>query len=308
MTISKIKAVKPNLEYQKKPIIGIFGRAGVGKTKFSLAFPNVCYVDTEGGALQREYQKELLESGGVYFGIEQGSQNPFEIMELLKALATEKHNLKTLVIDGVSKLVNISVADYEHKRLEAEAKKGVQQFDVKSDFGASKKPAAAMFRQILRLAEKLDMNVIFTFHEKAKWLGEKQVGVTFDGPDKVDYELEALFHVYKDNQDNRLAQVVKSRIKAFPDASVFEWDFKKFAKQYGEDIIYGDRQVFVFATQEQIDKVKILIDLLQFPEKEVDAWLLKQKAESFEEVAEDKMNVLINFLTTKLNNLTKTKE
>jgi hypothetical protein len=65
---SKLKAVAPKAAEPSKPKMLIFGKPGVGKTWTSLDFPNVYYVDTEGGADLAHYTDKLEKSGGVYFG------------------------------------------------------------------------------------------------------------------------------------------------------------------------------------------------------------------------------------------------
>jgi hypothetical protein len=297
MTISKLKAKKPLEVKPTKPKILVFGKAGIGKTWVALDFPSVYYIDTEGGATQPQYQNKLLKAGGVYLGKEDGSQSFNDIIEQVRALATEQHNYKTLVIDSISKIINLEIAEAESKKKDITV----------SDFGASKKPANQYFRQLLKWIEKLDMNVILIAHEKALWKKGEQVGETFDGADKLDYELDLSLQITS-NGLNRRAVVIKSRIETFSPASVFEWNYETFAEKYGKSVIESKGNLFVPAKPEQITEANNLLDVVKLPEDEIEKWLKKNNADSFEEVAEDKMAILINYLKTKLNNLTKTKE
>src|ERR1700733_12615163 len=96
---SKLKAVDPKAAEPSRPKITIFGKPGVGKTWGALDFPNVYYIDTEGGADLAHYTDKLKKSGGVYFGPEQGASDFETVIEQVKALATEDHSYKTLLID-----------------------------------------------------------------------------------------------------------------------------------------------------------------------------------------------------------------
>src|SRR5664280_1663930 len=71
--MTKLKAKDPKTTEPSKPKILIFGKPGVGKTWFSLDFPSVYYIDTEGGADLAHYTAKLIKSGGVYMGPEDGS-------------------------------------------------------------------------------------------------------------------------------------------------------------------------------------------------------------------------------------------
>ena len=84
------KAIKPKSANASKPKILIFGKSGVGKTWASLDFPNTFYIDTEGGANLEHYTDKLAKSGGMYFGVEQGSRDFATVVELVKELATTK--------------------------------------------------------------------------------------------------------------------------------------------------------------------------------------------------------------------------
>jgi hypothetical protein len=56
---SKLKAKAPEIVVPGKTKILVFGASGVGKTWFSLGFPNPFFIDTEGGADLKHYQERL---------------------------------------------------------------------------------------------------------------------------------------------------------------------------------------------------------------------------------------------------------
>jgi KaiC/GvpD/RAD55 family RecA-like ATPase len=107
--MSKLKAVKPKKAEPKKPKILIYGKPGVGKTWQALDFPSVYYIDTEGGADLAHYTDKLERSGGVYLGPDQGSLDFATVLEQVQALATERHDFRTLVIDSISKLYTLEI-------------------------------------------------------------------------------------------------------------------------------------------------------------------------------------------------------
>src|SRR5262245_54048382 len=150
---TKLKARAPEDVKHGRIKGGVFGKGGAGKTWLALSFPRVYYIDTEGGADLPQYMERLKESGGVYFGRREGSTDAREVLAQVKALATEKHEYKTLVIDSISKLQNTMFA-VEEERL-----------GDKNAFGAYKKPAISFQRQLMTWLDRLDMNVWLIAHE-----------------------------------------------------------------------------------------------------------------------------------------------
>src|ERR1700743_1879571 len=116
---TKLKGVSPETAQPSKPKILIFGAPGVGKTWVSLDFPSCYFIDCEGGANLAQYTDKLKKSGGAYFGIEHGSQSFEEVIDQVKALATEDHHYKTLVIDSISHLMMLYVAAQSEKMMRA---------------------------------------------------------------------------------------------------------------------------------------------------------------------------------------------
>lgn len=283
---SKLKAVDPKTAEPSKPKILIFGKAGVGKTWATLDFPSVYYVDTEGGASRAHYTDKLKASGGAYFGPEQGSQSFENVINEVKALATEDHNYRTLALDSGSKL-------YDMARQEAAEKGG-------DDYGRDKKEANKPARKLMSWVERLDMNVIIICHEIPEWgldaKGERtQTGVTFDAWAKLDYELDLALNIKKIGL-SRKARVSKSRLVEFEEASSFDWSYENFAQKYGKGIIESKSKVIVLATPEQLAELNTLLDVVKLPEGETDKWLKKANAETFAEMDSDKVSACINML------------
>lgn len=289
---SKLKAVDPKAAAVSKPKILIFGRYGVGKTWAALDFPSVYYIDTEGGADLSHYTDKLKASGGMYFGPEQGSQDFATVIEQIEALATEKHQFKTVVIDSVSKIFNDEITQ-EYESLQKQGR------DMSKTFGAEKKPAVNMVRRLIRWIDRIDMNVILIAHEKAEWVNDKQVGMTFDCHEKLGYELHLCLNIEKQG-NSRKARVKKSRLKQFADASTFDWSYEDFARIYGKDVIEGEVKQVELASQEQLDELDHLLKTIKLPDGTVEKWLKAASVDTFAEMDKGKVAACIESMKKKV--------
>jgi hypothetical protein len=289
-SVSKLKAVDAKAAQPSKPKILVYGKPGVGKTWTSLDFPGVYYIDTEGGADLEHYTDKLKQSGGVYFGPEQGSLSFDSVLEQIQALATEKHPYQTVVIDSISKLYNLEIT------------REAERLGDKDAFGASKKPAIAHMRRLVSWLTRLDMNVILVSHEKPEWglnsKGERvEIGATFDCWDKLEYELHLCLNIFKAGAE-RNARVRKSRLLGFPDASVFSWSYPEFAERFGKDIIEKEVTQITLATPEQLAEVRRLIAMVKLPEGQEDKWFKAANAETWEEMDSEKVGKIIDYIKT----------
>jgi hypothetical protein len=285
--MSRLKAVKPEKVEPKKPKIVIFGDQGVGKSYFSLQFPNVYYIDAEGGAWREQYLDLLSFSGGEYFGKENGASDFQEVIEQVKALSIEKHPFKTVVIDSMSTLFNDAVV------------KEMERLGEKDGFGASKKPAIRLTKILLNWLDKLDMNVILICREKAKWAGDKQVGVTYDGWDQLGYELDLCINIVLQGA-SRKGVVTKSRIKSFALHERFDWDFNIFAEKYGKEIISQEVKPTVFATEEQLKELSHYLEVINIPQETIDKWLEQAKVDKVEEMPTHFVAKILDAIKAKL--------
>lgn len=291
--MSKLKARDPKQAEPSKPKMLLYGNPGVGKTWFCLDFPGVYYIDTEGGADLQHYTDKLKRAGGVYMGPEDGSLDFATVVEQVQALATERHEYRTLVIDSISKLFNTAVS------LEAD------RLGDKNAFGADKKAAIAWMRRLVLWCTKLDMNVLFVAHSKAEWGTDKsgdrsQIGITFDAWDKLEYELHLCLHIEK-RGPARMARVRKSRLLGFPDGDTFPLEYRDFALRYGVDIIEKKADVLVLASTEEVSRVKTLLDNVRVTEEEIAKWWTKAGVEGWSEMTGDQIRKVISFLQAKVN-------
>lgn len=282
---SKLKAKAPSEHEPTKPKILIYGPPGVGKTWFSLDFPSCYYIDTEGGAARTHYMEKLTRSGGMVLGPEEGALDFETVIGQLQALATEKHDFKTIVIDSITKLFNTAVAN-EAERLGS-----------KDAFGASKKPAVAYMRRLVAWVNRLDMNVVLISHQKEEWgqdgKGERvSIGHTFDCWDKLEYELDLAFKAVKQG-NSRYGVVRKSRLLGFPDLEQFPLDFSAFAERYGKDVIQKKATTITLATEEQIAEIDRLVGILKPAEEDVQKMWTKANASAWSELTEEQAGKVI---------------
>lgn len=281
--VSKLGAVDPKATEPSRPKITVFGKPNAGKTWGALDFPSVYYIDTEAGADLPHYTDKLKKSGGVYFGREQGSQDFATVIEQVKALATEAHPYKTLVIDSLSKIYNLEI------------NKEAERLGEKDGFGASKKPAVRMSGALIRWLDKLDMNVILICHEKAEWSRGEQVGFIPDAHEKLEYELHLCLHITNEG-DSRKAFVKKSRLIEFPSRSRFDWSYAEFTKKYSKQVMEAAAKQVVLASPEQLHELNELLEIVRLPEGEIEKWLKKANVESLSEMSGDKLAACITML------------
>jgi hypothetical protein len=280
---SKLGAVDPKSTEPSRPKTVIFGKPGVGKTWVSLDWPSVYYVDTEDGANLPHYTDKLKRSGGVYFGREQGSQDFATVIEQVKALATETHPYKTLVIDSQSKIYNLEI------------NKEAERLGEKDGFGASKKPAVRMSGTLIRWLDKVDMNVILICHEKPEWAKGEQIGFVPDAHEKLEYELHLCLRIIKEG-DSRKALVKKSRLAEFAEGTRFDWSYEEFARRYDRRVMEASAKQLVIASPEQLAELNELLEIVRVPDGEIEKWLKKANVETIAELSDDKVLACIAML------------
>src|ERR1041385_376185 len=138
-----LRAVQPKaVEKRLKALF--YGAAGVGKSTAAASFPRPYFIDTERGIENDQYVKLLQQTGGAVFQ----TSDFDELMKEVKALLTESHEYKTLVIDPLTTLYN--------DLLDKSALKNG------TEFGRHYAEANKQMKHLLNLLLRLDMNVIIT--------------------------------------------------------------------------------------------------------------------------------------------------
>ena len=289
-----LRAKNPKHATLRKPKILIYGKPGVGKTMGVLDFPKVYYIDCEGGASLDHYTDRLQASGGVYMGVDDGANDIDVVAKEIMALATTNHEYLTVAIDSYSKLF-LTAIQIEHDRMVSEGR------DMSKTFGAEKKPAIARTRQIVRWLDKLDMNVILVCHEKSLWKNGEQVGETFDAYDKLEYDLDLVMQIVKQGK-SRKARICKSRLLQFDESEFIEWSFDSFADRYGRGIIEAASVPVALASDEQVEHITTLAEMLKLDDAARIKWWEKAGVQSWSEMTGDTIQKCINALESKLPN------
>jgi hypothetical protein len=276
-----LRAKKPEL-IQKRLKALFYGMAGVGKTTAAIQFPRPYLIDTEKGAENDQYVKLLEKAGGAVYQ----TSDFDELISEVKALLTEKHEYKTLVIDPLTTLYN--------DLLDKAAIK------VGTEFGRHYGEANKSMKHLLNLLLRLDMNVIITSHAKNEY-GQNLVvlGQTYDCYKKLDYLFDLVFEIQKRGQE-RIGLVKKSRIETFPDGETFPFCYEEIAIRYGKEVLERDAVAEVLASPEQVTELKRLIELFKIDEETVEKWKTKANAESLEEMNASVIQKCIDHLQSKI--------
>ena len=282
-----LRAKPPRQAKLAKPKIMIFGASGVGKTFTSMDFPSTYLMDAENGASQRHYLEKLAKSGGGYWGREDGAGEYSEVLKEFKELAQGGHPYKTAILDSHTKLFNTLIAE-ETERLER-AKKEIA-------YGNEKRPAVRSSRRMITLFDAVDMNVIIVCHEKAKWGDNGQEGYTYDGWEKLRFEMNLVLRIVNEG-GKRKAIVDKSRFEQFPEYSKFDWSYDNFADIFGRDVLEGEVKATQFATDEQIQEFNRLISIVKVSDEVAKKW---DAVESLSDLTSDALQKRIDYLNNQL--------
>lgn len=288
-----LRAVKPE-QKEKRLKMFVYGAAGIGKTTAAIMFPNAYIIDTERGT--DHYAQTITKSGSAVF-----QSSVFdEVAKEVKELLTTKHDYRTLIIDPVTQIYNSVQEKWtrvfeKHAKTEKEAE--VQDFGmrywgrVKSDFKA-----------LQRMLVSIDMNLIVTAHQKDQYgTGMTKIGVTFDSMKGEDYLYDLVFRLENKN-GKRIATTIKERSEIgqgkFPPE--FEWSYENFKKFYGGDIIERQATPLLLASQNQVDRMKNLLEVVKIDDSEITNWFTKANCDSWEEMPADYIAKCIAFVEKKL--------
>jgi hypothetical protein len=259
-----------------------YGNAGVGKTTAAINFPKPYLIDTEKGATNDQYVETLRKSEGAIFQ----TTDFDEMIKEIKALRSEKHEFKTLIIDPMTMLYN--------DLLDKSAIK------VGTEFGKHYNEANKKMKNLVNILLNLDMNVIITAHSKNEYGNNMAVlGQTFDCYKKLDFLFDLVFEIKKMGKE-RVGVIKKSRIETFPDGETFPFSYPEIAKRYGIDILEKEAVSESLANIEQVSELIRLIDLIKVPEETYQKWLDKNNAETFNDMTEECIKKCIEYLNSKI--------
>jgi hypothetical protein len=264
----------------------VFGPAGVGKTTACLQFPKSYVIDCEKGC--ENYPNVIKKAGSVVFG----SCDIDEVHAEIKALLTEAHDYRTLVIDPITGIWNDLLDKSERK--------------VGNEFGRHYGEAQKVIRKINNLILRLDMNVLMTAHQKVEYgPGLVKIGDTFDAWKRYDYLFDVVLQLTKTTDGKRMASVVKQRLepgtKGLPET--FEWQYQNFVSFLGADSLEAKAKIEVLAPAEKVMRAQVMIDTLKIDAEDVDRWLQKANAASLTEMTEPQIDAVLVHLDKKMQPL-----
>ena len=288
-----LRAKKPEA-IQKRLKLFMFGPAGVGKTTAAIKFPTPYVIDAEKGTEHKNYVKILQGVGGEVFQ----TSDINDVIAEVRALLTEKHEFRTLVIDPITPIYNDLLEKCEAK--------------VGSDFGRHYGAANKEMKRLANLILALDMNVIVTAHAKPEYGDNlKKLGHTFDGWKSLDYWFDLVLQLGrsrnfdgaqpKTKSKERFARVEKSRLSdEFPDMDVFEWSYAEFQKRYGAADLERPATTLALASPTQVSEIIALLNVVKLPDDTVEKWFKKANVDQWEDMPADTLSKCIDYVKGRL--------
>jgi hypothetical protein len=274
-----LRARKPEAVTKRLKLF-MFGPAGVGKTTAAIQFPNSYIIDCEKGA--ENYDRLITDSGSAVLQ----TTDMHDVISEVKALLTEKHDFRTLVIDPITTVYNDLLEKCELK--------------VGTDFGRHYGEANKTMKRLANLIMALDMNVVVTAHSKKEYGDNLRVlGQTFDGWRQLDYWFDLVIELGKKGK-KRFAKVVKTRVDSFPDEDVFEWSYEAVKKRYDIAMLEKEASVVKLATADQVREIKELLNIVRLPEGTTDKWFAKAGVDVWEDMPADTIQKCIEFVKNRL--------
>lgn len=286
-----LKAKSP-IKTEKRLKLFLYGPAGIGKTTAAIQFPHSYIIDTERGT--GAYANTINTSGSVVLQ----TNNIDEIRDELKALLTEKHGYKTLIIDPVTQIYN-QVQEKWNRIFERNSKTKSELEDYGMRYWARVK---SDFKSIQRLILQLDMNVIVTAHQKDQYgNGMTKIGVTFDSMKGDDYLFDYIFHLQmRDGQRKAVTMKERAEIGQQKFPQDFEWSYANFLKFYGHDIIEREAVPVAMATPEQVLAVIDLLSRVKVDEDWEQKVFTKADVDKWDEMNADQITKAIDFLQKRI--------
>ncbi|HYO10947.1 MAG TPA: ATP-binding protein [Tepidisphaeraceae bacterium] len=273
-----LRARKPEA-VNKRLKLFMFGPAGVGKTTAAVQFPNAYIIDCERGS--ENYDKLIAGSNSVVYQ----TVDVHDVIAEVKALLTEKHEFRTLVIDPITPIYNDLLEKCEAR--------------VGSDFGRHYGAANKEMKRLANLIMALDMNVVITAHAKTEY-GEnlKKLGYTFDGWRQLDYWFDLVIELGKRGK-RRVGKVVKTRIESFPDEDVFEWSYDSIRQRYDAATLEREAQVVKLAAAQQVAEIQQLLNVVRLPDGLVEKWFGKANVDQWEDMPADAIAKCIEYVKSR---------
>lgn len=220
MAIANI-AVPEDLKYK----VLVWGGPSTGKTKFSLSAPDPLVIDLENSTSR--YSNEFKFYKAVIDVSKEQIKDACNLtIEIIKEIAkgTYKSNVKTLIIDPVSDLMEnleMVVCESFQKQLGRNVE-SLNQLQKAKWYAYKKKKTRSLLDKII----SLDVNIIFIAREKLVWgktsEGMQPVGKIYDCPELLEYLVEVVINTRKDLP----MLVTKSRVDTIKQGEIkgYKWN------------------------------------------------------------------------------------
>ena len=292
-----LRAKKPEV-VEKRLKMFLFGPPGSRKTTSAIQFPKSVLIDMEKGS--ENYAKSIDKAGSVVLH----TTNPDEVLEEVKALLTEKHDYRTLILDPITIFYESTQEKWTRifeKYTDNEKNKELQDFGMRY-WGRVKSNYKAMLRMLL----KLDMNILMTAHQKDIYgPNMSKMGV---GPDSMKGDNYFFDNVFQLNvlNDKAIATTIKQRSEPlyppkFPER--FDWSYENFCNFYGKEVIERVAVPVEMASSDQVARLTLLVEGLKVPPETIEKWHTKCDVDSFDQMTSKDITSLVEFCEKKLNEL-----
>jgi len=189
--------------------IYLYGDSGVGKTYFSLTFPEVTVIDLEGGTdfFSDRFQFHVLDTKSFA-----------EVMDAVNFLEKKKHNFKTLVIDPVTIIwsaLQEGRLEFKVTNLDKAVSGEEKSFFTYKDWGQLKRFYSLLMTKLVNLP----MHVILTSRLKDEYEihGHEmtKIGVKPEAEKSTPYVTDIRFRLEVDGNGKRMAIFEKDRTGHF---------------------------------------------------------------------------------------------
>ena len=167
-------------------------------------------------------------------------------------------------------------------------------------------------RRLVRLLLRLDMNIIFTAHQKEVYsAGGATIDTTFDGWKKSDYFFDLWLKTRSELAGDKVtfwAKVAKTRLDGFPTLSEFAlgestkqgekriFAYQAICERFGGEKLEAPRATVMLATAEQVSEAQELVQKINPSEEWLEKVYKYAGAEDFRDFSADHIVRLIQKL------------
>lgn len=235
-----LSAVQPTPKKLRRLKMFLYGGAGCGKTTAAINMPAPYIIDSERGT--EHYADTIISQGGAVLNTVDLARVTTEV----KALSSEKHPYKTLVIDPISVIESAYVASLQNKYGEGDMRVWLHRSNA--------------LKRLYNMLVQLDMNVVITAHGKTEYGNNMaKVGTTFDGWRNFPFMFDLVIELQTNRSGARNAFVSKSRLSGLEDKSTFAWSIDELKKQLPTVDFDLPSEPVAYASEKQVESLRSAI-------------------------------------------------